>query len=91
MQAYAQEHTDQAISMTVNLPYVMTEAADRRAFGEALLPYLPRLRGMTVYPDGAIPGQPIISVPLAEALASEGLVVEENEAKCATKDGACGI
>lgn len=90
MQAYAQSHTDQAISMTVNLPYVMKDAADRKAFGETLLPYLPKLRGMTVYPDGAIPGQPIISVPLAEALANEGnLVIEEDVEKCAS--GVCGV
>ena len=88
MQQYAQSHTDQAISMTINLPYVMNDPADQRAFGETLLPYLPSFRGLTVYPDGAIPGQPLIKVPLAEALASEGLVVEEDEDKCAS--GACG-
>lgn len=89
MQAYAQSHTDQAISMTINLPYVMHNEADQRAFGETLLPYLPKFRGLTVYPDGAISGQPIISVPIDEALASEGLVVEESEDKCAS--GVCGI
>jgi ribonucleoside-diphosphate reductase alpha chain len=89
MQEYAQRHTDQAISMTINLPYVMKDAADQRAFGETLLRYLPSFRGVTVYPDGAIPGQPIIKVPLAEALAQEGLVVEESEDKCAS--GVCGI
>jgi ribonucleoside-diphosphate reductase alpha chain len=88
MQAYAQSHTDQAISMTINLPYVMTDPADQRAFGDTLIEYLPSFRGVTVYPDGAIPGQPIISVPLEEALAQEGLVVEETEEKCAT--GVCG-
>jgi len=89
MQAYAQAATDHAISMTINLPYVMTDPADRKAFGETLYKYLPSLRGITVYPDGAIPGQPIISVPLAEALASEGMIVEENEDKCAS--GVCGV
>jgi len=89
MQAYAQSHTDQAISMTINLPYVMTDPTDQRAFGDTLIEYLPSFRGVTVYPDGAIPGQPIISVPLEEALAQEGLVVEETEEKCAT--GVCGV
>lgn len=88
MQAYAQSHTDQAISMTINLPHVMTDLRERRQFGETLYRYLPRLRGITIYPDGAIAGQPITRVPLAEALGHDYDVVEEEE-KCAA--GACGI
>lgn len=88
MQAYAQSHTDQAISMTINLPHVMTNAAERRQFGETLYRYLPQLRGITVYPDGAIAGQPITRVPLAEALGMDYLV-EEDEEKCAS--GVCGL
>lgn len=89
MQEYAQSHTDQAISMTINLPYVMKDEVDQRVFGETLLRYLPKFRGLTVYPDGAIPGQPIRPVPLAEALSNEGVVIEEDEEKCAS--GVCGI
>lgn len=88
MQAYAQSHTDQAISMTVNLPHVMTDSVERRQFGETLYRYLPNLRGITVYPDGAIAGQPITPVPLAEAMGVEH-AVEETEEKCAS--GVCGI
>ncbi len=88
MQAYAQSHTDQAISMTINLPHVMTDAAERRVFGETLYRYLPRLRGITVYPDGAISGQPITKVPLAEALGVDAQVWESEE-KCAS--GVCGV
>ena len=88
MQAYAQSHTDQAISMTINLPHVMKKESDRRQFGETLYRYLPKLRGITVYPDGAIAGQPITRVPLA--LATDGKYeVEETEDKCAS--GVCGI
>ncbi len=89
MQAYAQANTDQAISMTVNLPFVMTDPDDRRAFGETLYRYLPSLRGITVYPDGAIAGQPLVRVPLAEALAQDEVEVSEIEEKCTA--GACGI
>lgn len=88
MQAYAQANTDQAISMTLNLPHVMRDAAERRAFGETLYRYLPRLRGVTVYPDGARAGQPIVRVPLAEAV-ENGAVVWEDEDKCAS--GVCGV
>lgn len=88
-QAYAQSHTDQAISMTVNLPRVMTDPKERREFGETLYRYLPKLRGITVYPDGAIAGQPITPCSLEEALAANSVSIEESEDKCAS--GVCGI
>ena len=88
-QAEAQEHTDQAISMTVNLPRVMTDPAERREFGNTLLKYLPRLRGITVYPDGAISGQPIKRVSLAQATRSGAAAVETVEDDCAA--GVCAI
>lgn len=88
MQAYAQSHTDQALAMTINLPEAMSNATNVRSFGETLLRYLPKLRGITVYPDGARSGQPITPVPLAEALAASPSV-EAVEDRCAT--GVCGI
>lgn len=88
MQEYAQRHTDQAISMTINLPHVMTDPQEQKEFGDTLLNYLPKLRGITVYPDGAIAGQPITPVPLAEAMGFDH-IVEETEEKCAS--GVCGI
>lgn len=88
-QAYGQRHTDQAISMTINLPHVMRDPGERRQFGETLYKYLPQLRGITVYPDGAIEGQPITPVPLSEAVAANNVVVEEDEDKCA--GGSCGL
>lgn len=89
MQAFAQAHTDQAISMTINLPYPIRDKDEQRIFGETLLEYLPKLRGITVYPDGAIPGQPIQHVPVTEALGKEGVVFEEDEEKCVS--GICGV
>ena len=89
MQAYAQSHTDHAISMTINLPHVMTDTTERRSFGETLYRYLPRLRGITVYPNGARAGQPITRVPLDEALAATNLTFEDEAERCAS--GVCGI
>jgi ribonucleoside-diphosphate reductase alpha chain len=88
-QAFAQEHIDHAVSMTINLPHVMTELPERRAFGNTLIKYLPKLRGITVYPNGAIAGQPIRRADLTEALDGSKILVQESEDKCAS--GVCGL
>jgi ribonucleoside-diphosphate reductase alpha chain len=88
MQQYAQSHTDHGISMTINLQHVMSNAQEQRSFGETLLKYLPDLRGITVYPDGAIPGQPIQRVSMAEALGSDA-TVEGDEGRCLS--GICAV
>jgi len=49
--------------------------------------YLPQLRGITVYPDGGRPGQPLTPVSYEEALANEG--VEESVNICSLKGGSC--
>lgn len=89
MQAYAQSHTDQGISMTINLPYPISDEQEQQDFSDLLYKYLPKLRGITCYPNNARGGQPITPVPLEEALGQEGLVFEEDEEKCAS--GVCGI
>lgn len=89
MQKYAQSHTDQAISMTVNLPYPITDAQEQQTFADTLIKYLPDLRGITCYPNNARAGQPITPVPVDEALRHEGVVFEESEEKCAS--GLCGV
>lgn len=90
MQAFVQDYVDQAISSTVNLPQWGQPGNDDPAgFGEVLLRYLPRLRGITVYPDGARPGQPITPVPYQEAVEAQGRVFEESEDSC--RGGSCGI
>lgn len=89
MQKYAQSKTDQAISMTVNLPHVMKGEQEQRDFREKLIEYLPHLRGITCYPDGARPGQPITPCPLDEALEHQGVVFEKAEEDCAA--GVCAI
>lgn len=90
MQAFWQQYTDHAISSTVNLPYVM-EGAEAADFGRTMMEYLPRLRGITVYPDGARAGQPRTPVDLEWALANEGVREAVTENVCGVGDAACGV
>lgn len=88
-QAFLQDYTDHAISSTVNLPAVVTDKRELRSLGEELLKHLPRLRGVTFYPDGARAGQPRNPVDLAWALEHEGTRFEGNEETCI--GGVCGV
>lgn len=87
-QHWVQRYVDHGISSTINLPHVL-DSEERHDFGNMLIGYLPGLRGMTVYPDGARGGQPLTAVPLDEALGKEGLVFETEEETCV--GGVCGI
>lgn len=94
-QAWVQEFVDHSISSTINLPKWGSELNNEsrvRDFGTMLLRYLPRLRGITVYPNEARPGQPLNPVPLATALQFEGHVYEESGSTVCdiTKGGECG-
>jgi ribonucleoside-diphosphate reductase alpha chain len=88
MQAYLQANVDQAISSTFNLPGPITVEHEQKQFGAALLEYLPRLRGVTCYPDGARGRQPLKAVDLAWALENEGVAIEGVADACT--GGACG-
>lgn len=89
MQAWTQQFVDHGISSTMNLPETITDPAEVKDFGNLLYSYLPSLRGITVYPDGARGGQPLTAVPYEMAEGKEGVVYEETEdAFC--KGGACG-
>lgn len=85
VQARVQQYTDQAISSTVNLPAGYADPT----FAETVATFLPRLKGVTVYPDGARAGQPLVPVDIEEALAQEGVVYEEDSERC--KGGVCGL
>jgi ribonucleoside-diphosphate reductase alpha chain len=90
MQAYMQSHVDQAVSSTVNLPYPLRTQREQLDFGDTLMAYLPQLRGVTAYPDGARAGQPLKSIPLTYALEHEGEVFYESvEETCS--GGVCGV
>ena len=74
-QADLQDYIDQGISSTINLPAWGSDLnnEDRvEDFAKVLANYAPRLRGMTVYPDGARGGQPLTVVPYREAILHEG-------------------
>lgn len=89
MQAFVQRYVDHGISSTINLPYVVEDEREVKEFGEMIYRYLPNLRGVTCYPDGARGGQPLTNVPYDVASGKEGVVFEESEERCV--GGACGI
>lgn len=93
-QAWLQQYVDHAISSTINLPEWGSELnndGNVRQFGEMLYKYLPNLRGVTVYPDGARGGQPLTPVSYAEAVGQVGEVFIEQVNVCdITKGGSCG-
>lgn len=93
-QAWIQEYVDHAISSTVNLPAWGTELNNEsrvHEFGDMLMKYLPKLRGITCYPDGARGGQPLTPVKLSTALKHAGEVFFEQADVCdITKAGSCG-
>ena len=94
-QAWVQQYVDHSISSTINLPRwgsPLNNESKVRDFGNMLIKYLPKLRGITVYPDGARAGQPLNPVPLAEALAQEGHVFEESGTTICdiSRGGVCG-
>ena len=88
-QAFVQQYVDNAISSTINLPtYGSLGNNDFKKFGDMLYKYLPKLRGITVYPDGSRGGQPLTSVDFNEAISKKNVVFEGNE-ECV--DGICGL
>jgi len=92
VQAEVQHYVDMAISSTINLPEWGSASNSEDGvlrFAKTLSEYAPRLRGFTVYPDGARGGQPITSIPFEEAAGKEGVIYEENGDVC--KGGICGV
>lgn len=93
-QAHTQKYVDHAISSTINLPEWGSESNNRdtvQAFGKKLIKYLPQLRGVTCYPDGARGGQPLSPVKYATAVKHVGQTFVEATDICElTKGGSCG-
>ena len=93
-QAWLQGYVDHAISSTINLPPWGTDLnCEHRVieFGDMLMQYLPRLRGITCYPDGSRDGQPLTRVSYEEAVAGEGETFEEAGDACEVgRAGGCG-
>lgn len=90
-QAFVQRYVDHGISSTLNLPAFEDQKIGIEEFGETLLKYLPALRGVTAYPDGARGGQPLTVVTYEEAKRFEGLEYAEIGSESACVSGVCGI
>lgn len=94
-QAYLQHYVDHSISSTINLPAWGTEFNNEstvKPFGDMLIKWLPKLRGITTYPDGCRSGQPLNAVSYEEALEAEGRIFEEKSFDICdiSKAGSCG-
>jgi ribonucleoside-diphosphate reductase alpha chain len=93
-QAWVQTFVDHSISSTINLPRWGTPLNNEdtvQPFGRMLIKYLPQMRGITVYPNGARDGQPLNAVPMTEALKYEGEIFEEAGNACdLSRGGECG-
>jgi len=79
-QAWIQEYVDHAISSTINLPAWGSEYNNESRvleFGNMLMKYLPKLRGITVYPDGSRGGQPLTPVKYDTAIKHKDKIFEE--------------
>jgi len=97
-QAWLQKYVDHSISSTINLPAWGSELNNDskvREFGDMLMKYLPKLRGVTCYPDGARGGQPLTPVKYSTAIKHTGqefseVVIEAADVCDITKAGSCG-
>lgn len=94
-QAWLQNYVDHGISSTLNLPAWGTEKNNDNTvkdYGNMFMKYLPKLRGMTCYPDGARGGQPLSTVRYATAVKNAGEVFTETGDICdiSKSGGTCG-
>jgi ribonucleoside-diphosphate reductase alpha chain len=97
-QAWVQQYVDHSISSTINLPQWGSELNNDELvhpFGDMLMKYLPKMRGITCYPDGARGGQPLTPVKYTTAAKHLGVemseaVLEQADVCEITKGGTCG-
>lgn len=93
-QAHVQGYVDHAISSTINMPEWGSEANNEskvKKYGTILMKYLPKLRGVTMYPDGCRNGQPLTRVSYETASKHEGQIFVEQADLCELSGkGSCG-
>lgn len=93
-QAWLQQFVDHGISSTINLPAWGSKENNESTvqdFGNMLMKYLPNIRGVTTYPDGARGGQPLSAVKYQTAIKNIDQVFIEGTDICdITKGGSCG-
>ena len=95
-QADIQDYVDMGISSTINAaPYGSEFNNDSLVdkYAEIIARYAYRLRGLTIYPDGAKGGQPLTPVSYKDAINKEGQEFEEEfiDVCDLTKGGSCGV
>lgn len=90
-QAWFQQYVDHGISSTVNLPEPDQQSFTHQEFGDMLMEYLPHLRGITAYPNGARGGQPLNAVPWEDVKDRVGVEFEETSNEKACLSGVCGV
>ena len=84
-QADIQDFVDMGISSTVNLPEWGSELNNEdlvNKYASIIYKYAPRLRGITMYPNNARPGQVLTEVPYDEAKKKQGVIYDAEEATC---------
>lgn len=96
-QVWVQQYVDHAISSTINLPQWGSESNNDnsiRKIGNILIENLPKLRGITCFPDGGrgLGAQPLNVVSYQTAIKHEGEVFVENgmDVCSLSKGGICG-
>lgn len=93
-QAWVQQYVDHGISSTINMPAWGSEDNNEKkvkGFGNMLMQHLPKLRGITCYPDGSRGGQPLTPVKYTTAEKHVGQVFVEGVDVCDIfKAGSCG-
>ncbi len=86
IQRVCQKHLDNACSKTINLPQGTSEAE----LSDLYMEYFPDLKGVTVYPEGSRPDQPLTPMSLEDAVKyHKKAQIKADESKC--KSGACEI
>ena len=94
MQSTCQKHIDQSISKTI---LIDKSNIDFKEYSETLMDYLPRIKGLTVYPLDSRENQPITPMTMDEAIEAWTAKNGENLNECgivsvdACKDGACDL
>jgi ribonucleoside-diphosphate reductase alpha chain len=93
-QVWFQQFVDHGISSTINLPRWGSDGNNEdkiQPFGNMLINYLPQMRGITCYPDGARGGQPLTAVKYTTAMKHAGEIFVESADICdITRAGSCG-
>ena len=95
-QADVQDYVDQSISSTINLPAWGTDLNNEDRipeFANLIAKYAHRLRGLTLYPDGARGGQPLTAVQynVAQQHRGDEFLEEFHDACDIRGGGSCGV